>query len=351
MSGCALMTTDFPGQPPATEDAAVARAGARWTREEGEELVAEVRAGTDLAVIAGRHGRSKGGIKSRLFRMIPDGEDVPDSEQLSWITARLRADPGFDWPGQLDRVAADSLAASEAGQSSSGAGRVSAPEDVLAIWQQVNGRELSQQRRAEFLAHPALDDLTTFTADALSEAGQRLYDEHGELLVTVWAAECAAPGMASLPSSGQLRVSLTRTREVVRALAAVLSDAVRYDGDRVVLQRRLGLSGRAPETLREIGDDLGLSRERVRQRQGRAVDQMRSAAARPGHKSACGQARDRLTALVTGEDGALDDGLVRAVAALGFPQADRTLAAQVIAAATGARLHKRDSGPGTSEDG
>jgi magnesium-transporting ATPase (P-type) len=96
---------------------------------------------------------------------------------------------------------------------------------------------------------------------------------------------------------------------------------------------------------------MGLSRERIRQRQERAVDQMRSAAARPGHDSARGQARDRLTALVTGEDGALDNGLVRAVAALGFPQVDRTLAAQVIAAATGTRLHKRDSDPGTSEDG
>jgi len=61
-----------------------------------EQLVVEVRAGTDLAEIAERHGRTRGGIKSRLIRMIPDGEDVPDSEQLAWISARLRDDPGFD---------------------------------------------------------------------------------------------------------------------------------------------------------------------------------------------------------------------------------------------------------------
>jgi hypothetical protein len=73
-----------------------------------------------------------------------------------------------------------------------------------------------------------------------------------------------------------------------------------------------------------------LSRERIRQRQERAIGQMRSAAVLPGHKSARDQPRDRLTALVTGEDGTPDGGLVRAVAALGLPQAERALAAQVI---------------------
>src|ERR1700691_3042802 len=65
-----------------------------------------------------------------------------------------------------------------------------------------------------------------------------------------------------------------------------------------------------------------------------------------GHRSARDQARDRLTALVTGEDGTPDGGLVRAVAALGLPQADRALDAQVIAGATGARLRERDAGRG-----
>jgi hypothetical protein len=115
------MTTDLPGQPSAIEGDRAARAGARWTREEEEQLVAEVRAGADLAEIAGRHGRTRGGIKSRLVRMIPDGEDVPDSEQLAWITARLWADPGFDWRVQIERVAADSLAVGEAARSAPGA--------------------------------------------------------------------------------------------------------------------------------------------------------------------------------------------------------------------------------------
>jgi Sigma-70, region 4 len=343
------MTTDSPGQPPAIEGERVARAGARWTREEEEQLVVEVRAGTDLAEIAGRHGRTRGGIKSRLVRMIPDGEDVPDSEQLAWITARLRGDPGFDWRAQLERVSDDSLEASEAARSVPRAGHVTGPDVVLAVWQQVNGRELSDQRKAEFLAHPALDDLTAFSAEILAETGRRLRDEHGELLLTAWAAECAEPGLTGLPASGELSLSLARTAGVVRALVAALAGAVRPDSDRAVLQRRLGMQGGAPETLRQIGDDLGLSRERVRQRQERAIGQMRSAAVLPGHRSARDQARDRLTALVTGEDGTPDGGLVRAVAALGLPQADRALAAQVIARATGARLHERDVGRGAGE--
>ena len=247
------MTTDSPGQPPAIEGERVARAGARWTRKEEEQLVVEVRAGTDLAEIAGRHGRTRGGIKSRLVRMIPDGEDVPDSEQLAWITARLRGDPGFDWRAQLERVSDDSLAASEAARSAPHVGRVTGPHVVLAVWQQVNGRELSDQRKAEFLAHPALDDLTAFSAEILAETGRRLHDEHGELLPTAWAAECAEPGLTGLPPSGELGLSLARTAGVIRALVAALAGAVRSDSDRAVLQRRLGMQGGAPETLRQIG--------------------------------------------------------------------------------------------------
>ncbi len=76
-------------------DVPLASPGARCTREEEEELVAAVRAGTDLAVIAERHGRTLGGITSRLLKLIPAGEDIPVDERLGWITARL-ADPGFD---------------------------------------------------------------------------------------------------------------------------------------------------------------------------------------------------------------------------------------------------------------
>src|SRR5260370_21402230 len=52
-------------------DAPLASPGARWTGEEDEELVAAVRAGADLAMIAEQHGRTRSAIVSRLLRMIP----------------------------------------------------------------------------------------------------------------------------------------------------------------------------------------------------------------------------------------------------------------------------------------
>jgi hypothetical protein len=77
-------------------DAPLASPGARWTREEDEGLVAAVRAGADLAVIAEQHGRTRSAIVSRLLRMIPAREAIPEEEQLWWIMAML-ADPCFDW--------------------------------------------------------------------------------------------------------------------------------------------------------------------------------------------------------------------------------------------------------------
>lgn len=70
--------------------------GARWTPEEEEALVAAVRAGAALQAIAESHGRRRGGIESRLRKMIPADADVPKDEQLGWIIGKL-ADPTFDW--------------------------------------------------------------------------------------------------------------------------------------------------------------------------------------------------------------------------------------------------------------
>ena len=41
--------------------------GARWTWQEDQELVAAVRAGADLALIAEQRGRTRGAIVSRLL--------------------------------------------------------------------------------------------------------------------------------------------------------------------------------------------------------------------------------------------------------------------------------------------
>jgi hypothetical protein len=55
-----------------------------------EELVAAVRAGADLAVIAERHGRTRSAIVSQLLRMIPTREAIVDLVGgVEWHSAEL----------------------------------------------------------------------------------------------------------------------------------------------------------------------------------------------------------------------------------------------------------------------
>ena len=44
---------------------------------------------------------------------------------------------------------------------------------------------------------------------------------------------------------------------------------------RHVVLRRFGLDGKAPQTLEEVGNDLGITRERVRQLETRALRELR----------------------------------------------------------------------------
>jgi sigma-70-like protein len=151
--------------------------------------------------------------------------------------------------------------------------------EVLDIWQRINGSELGE-RRAGFLASPALGDLVQFPVGVLRERGRRLYQAHDRLLLNDWAAECAVPGLTDLPDAGDLRKVLARTGESARRLVAAAVAAVPDEGARGVLERRLGLSGGGPQTLAQIGAHLGISRERVRQRADRAVKAIASGRAR-----------------------------------------------------------------------
>jgi len=66
----------------------------------------------------------------------------------------------------------------------------------------------------------------------------------------------------------------------MRLQSAELSEALRRLAPRMrhVLSRRFGLDGEAPQTLEEVGADLGITRERVRQLESRALRELRMVA-------------------------------------------------------------------------
>ena len=68
----------------------------------------------------------------------------------------------------------------------------------------------------------------------------------------------------------------TLVNEVTRGVQTALADL--EPSQRLILERRFGLDGRAPQTLEEIGVRLSLSRERIRQMQQRALATLRDSA-------------------------------------------------------------------------
>jgi hypothetical protein len=308
--------------------------GARWTPEEEEALVAAVRAGAALQAIAERHGRGRGGIESRLRKMIPADADVPKEEQLGWIVGKL-ADPAFDWRTPLAQSRPARRPSSEA-RPRSPAPAASSPAEVLGIWQAINHRELAGQRRADFLVHPAIDDLVYFPAEIQRERGYHSYERHGHLLLNDWAAECAMPGWTDLPSAGDLLAPLATAGDTVRKLVAATVAAIPDEGDRSILERRLGLPAGTPQTLEAIAADLGLSRERIRQRQDRALRTAASGAGtartRAGYGVLRERARSRLSEFI---GGGAEQNFLPALAALSFPGVQPGYAARVITVIAG----------------
>lgn len=70
--------------------------------------------------------------------------------------------------------------------------------------------------------------------------------------------------------SVELELIRASTEQQIRAMVAELDDK-----EREVIEMRFGLDGEEPRTLQEIGDALGVSRERIRQIESRAKEKLR----------------------------------------------------------------------------
>jgi RNA polymerase primary sigma factor len=112
--------------------------------------------------------------------------------------------------------------------------------------------ELSEQE-IENLMKVAGDDLSLSTAvgeDGKMELGDTIEQD-------------------TVPSA-ELEMIRTSFEEQIRAMVAELDEK-----EREVIRMRFGLDGEEPRTLQEIGESLGLSRERIRQIESRAKEKLR----------------------------------------------------------------------------
>src|SRR5438046_1609512 len=82
---------------------------------------------------------------------------------------------------------------------------------------------------------------------------------------------CTSPSRCGAPSA-PAGSDKERTLALAKALTCLDPRMKR------VVERRFGLDGQAPQTLEELGGELGITRERVRQLELRALRQLREAA-------------------------------------------------------------------------
>jgi hypothetical protein len=146
---------------------------------------------------------------------------------------------------------------------------------VLQIWQELVGARLSPDSVRRFRAHPDFTVLCRYDRRRLDVAGRQLYGRTGRLLLAEWARECAWDGGGTVNLSWvELAAGDPGAGIVARDLVAAAVGGLRSPRHRAVLIQRLALDGDAPLTLQSIGERMGISRERVRQLQERALDRM-----------------------------------------------------------------------------
>src|SRR5579863_8287763 len=209
------------------------------------------------------------------------------SEWMAQVTSRTRAGSGTGLTADRPPVAARR-----------GRPTTAAKIDlVLEIWQELVGATLSPDSVLRFRAHPDCMTLCRYDRQRLEVAGRQLYGRTGRLLLAEWAPECAWDGAGSISLSwAELAAGDPDAGVVARDLVAAVVGTLASDRERAILTQRLGLDGEPPQTLQAIADPLGITRERVRQVQERALVRMCIQRGEPGPRK---YARYAITALLS----------------------------------------------------
>ncbi|WP_406863594.1 sigma factor-like helix-turn-helix DNA-binding protein [Streptomyces sp. HUAS MG47] len=269
------------------DQAAGARRGRAWSEEEDAQLVEGVREGLGLSELAERHGRTTGGVRARLDRFVPwSGSPVDDP--LGRLRSRLAADPGYAWR----EVGAERRLRERRGRHGThapaeplAAAPASSTAEVLADWEHVTGHVLRPERREVFLARSVVHDLAAKAVAVRRAAARRLWHDGDVLLLDDWLLECVCPGAVRLAADWSLIAERDAdTVLVLGELMAAAVDEMPAERDREVLSRRLGLDDQPARTLEKVAETLGLSRERVRQLQTRAIRRLAGADAPASRK-------------------------------------------------------------------
>lgn len=250
------------------------RRGRAWSEEEDAQLVEGVREGLALSQLAERHGRTTGGIHARLDQFVPQSGSAVD-DPLEWLRARLATEPDYAWRDvgaerrRRERRARQSRHASTEPLVASAEIMTT---EVLSDWERATGHVLRPERREIFLARPVVHDLAAAAATVRRTAARRLWHDDEALLLDHWLLECVCPGAVRLTADWPLIAERDAdTVLVLRELVAAAVGEMPAERDREVLSRRLGVDGQPAQTLEKVAEALGVSRERVRQLQTRAI--------------------------------------------------------------------------------
>lgn len=332
-----------------------ARHGEPWTESEDAQLLGEIRCAEPIAAVAERHERTVNAVALRVAALAGSvhrpGED---EDPIAWACAELQASDSLpDWSARLRQSYSGKAATM---RRSTGEFEVapldqdgnlpecrlderaarfrSSTERVVGLWERIAGKGSARH------GTPAeIEVLAAFDDEILMDAGFRLMRTCGRLTASDWVLECDWPEVERL----QLTASDLRNGKEEGRIASVeiLSAATRKihtERDHDVLMRRVGLRG-ASTKLVDIGEDYGITRERVRQLVSRAL--VKLDVGPPGNVfRAWDHTRYVLRSALQTPLGALDPELVLALVELALPMADQRSAVTFVARLAG---HRHDA--------